>query len=236
MELSIDTSTRYASAAISREGEVVMQTAWRSEQNHSVEFAPALQRLMAQAHVKMDDVGAVFVARGPGGFSALRVGISVAKALALARAIPLVAVGTLDVEAWPYLGLGMPVQALVPAGRTKVYAGAYGPEAAPEGSADPRISVETLESVASTVREKTLFCGEAVGAISGALRETLGSTALVSDAPPPTRSPAVLARLAYRRLQASDTDDPDSLQPLYMGGAQIGAAQRKSNLRAGTGT
>ena len=88
MELSIDTSTRYASVALSKNSQVTHALSWRSEQNHSVECVPAIRRLMEQAGVSPEDVEAVFVARGPGGFSALRVGVSVAKAMSMAQGIP----------------------------------------------------------------------------------------------------------------------------------------------------
>ena len=123
MELSIDTSTRYASVALSNNGQVTHALSWRSEQNHSVECVPAMRRLMEQAGVSPEDVKAVFVARGPGGFSALRVGVSVAKAMSMAQGIPLVAVGSLHVEAYPYLGLGRPVCAIMAAGRKTLIRG-----------------------------------------------------------------------------------------------------------------
>ena len=214
--------------ALSRHGELAMELAWCSEQNHSVEVVPALRRLMDQANVETNQLDAVLVARGPGGFSALRVGISVAKALAMAQAIPLVAIGTLDIEAQPYLGLGMPVCALITAGRTMVYTATYSTLEESSGTSVAEYGVETLESLFSSARAKTLFCGEAVWSIADELREYLGSKALVMDTPPPTRRPAVLAQLGYKRLRASDTDDPDSLKPLYIRGSQFEAAQARS--------
>ena len=121
MELTIDTSTRYAAVGLSAGGETLRELTWRSERNHSVELAPAIREVMSQAGVSMADLEAVFVARGPGAFSALRVGMSLAKAIASARRLPLVAVGTLEVEAQPYAGLGYPVLAVVDAGRRALY-------------------------------------------------------------------------------------------------------------------
>ena len=37
----------------------------------------------------------------------------------------------------------------------------------------------------------------------------------------------MLAELGHRRLRSGETDDPESLQPLYMHGSQYKAAQRK---------
>ena len=125
MELGIDTSTRYASVALSIDGRVEIELVWRSQRNHSVELVPALRRIMDQAGVDVDGLSAIYVAKGPGGFSALRGGISFAKSLAAAQSIPLVAVGTLDVEAHPFLGFGYPVCAIIDAGRDMAYTATY---------------------------------------------------------------------------------------------------------------
>ena len=231
MELAIDTSTRYASVALAAEGGVVAELAWRAERNHSVEVVPALRDLLGRASVKMEQIEAVFVARGPGGFSALRVGMSVAKGLAAARDIPLVAVGTLDIEAQPYLGLGVPVCAVISAGRAKVYAAVYDEEPSPGASSRVRYTVETNESLASLVREDTLLCGEEALDVARLLRREPGVKARAVDVPPPTRRPGALALLAYRRLKAADVDDPETLQPHYIRGSQFETARRSSYVR-----
>ena len=88
MELQIDTSTRYASVGLSVEGKSLVEIAWRSERNHSVELVPAINRMLEQASAQVSDLKAVFTVSGPGAFSALRVGMSTAKAIASTREIP----------------------------------------------------------------------------------------------------------------------------------------------------
>ena len=230
MELSIDTSTRYASVALSTKGQVAEQVVWRSEQNHSVELVPTLRRMMERARVTMEDVEAIFVARGPGGFSALRVGVSVAKAMAMAQGVPLVGVGTLDVEAQPYVGVGRPVCAIMEAGRGKVYLAEYHGHPRPRVGPGGEYSVVSHEELASRVGTNTLVCGEAASSLADMLREVGGNSAEIIDSPPPTRRPEALAELAYERLTASDTDDPESLTPLYIRGSQYEVARRSHGL------
>ena len=224
MELSIDTSTRYASLGLSEQGISTLELTWHSGRNHSVELVPAIRQLLKRAAISIDGIKAVIVARGPGGFSALRVGISTAKALAAARHIPLVAVGTLDVEAAPYTGLGLPVCALIDAGHGWLYAG-YFYECA-QKSGDGQYQVINTTELAATIQSPTVFCGEGVDAVADLLRYNLGANALVVDTPMPTRRAAVLARLGYMRLAAGKTDDPESLQPLYIRGSQYERAER----------
>ena len=221
MELAIDTSTRYSGIALSHEGGVVAEHTWRSEQNHSVELLPAIKALLAGAKVAVGELTAVFVAQGPGGFSALRVGMATAKGLALARGIPIVGVSTLEVEALPYLERDLSVCALIPAGREQfsvaVYRGATektnGPASVIIVQKEPVLM--TLVDLCSSADEPTLFCGEGVSEVQEALRASLGRKALFGDVTPPTRRPSSLVALGFRRLQRNDTDDLASLQPIY---------------------
>ena len=220
MELVLDTSTRYASVAVAREGMIVAELSWRSERNHSVELVPAIRRVAEQAGVGLGDATAVVVAQGPGGFSALRVGISMAKAFAMARGIPLVGVNTLDAEAQPYLGMGLPVCAIVGAGREKVYTARY----ADGASIGHRVL--SHEDLAAGITEETLLCGEALPEVEELVRGRAGDLAVLAGTPPPTRRPAVLAQLGYELLQSGGEQAPESLEPIYMRAAQIAAAQR----------
>ncbi len=220
VELTLDTSTRYASVAVSREGQVAAELSWRSERNHSVELVPAIHRAAEQASASLDEVSAVFVALGPGGFSALRVGVSMAKAFAAARGAPLVGVCTLDVEAEPYLAAGLPVCAVIGAGRSKAYTALYG------AGRDAGYRVQSHEELAMGLNAKTLFCGEGLSDTASLIRERAGSLAALADVPPPTRRPSVLARLGYDRLRNGSIDDPETLEPMYMRAAQIASANR----------
>ena len=227
MELAIDSSTRYAAVGLSKEGQPVAELAWHSAQNHSVELGPAVRALMTHAGAEMNELDAVFVARGPGGFSALRVGMSLAKALAVAQGIPLVAVNTLDIEVEPYIGLGHPACAILEAGRESLYVGSYGDPA--NGGTDDGTGYEvmTLDELVSRVTATTVFCGEGVGSVAKFLRSRLAGQALVVDTPSPTRRASVLSRLAYRRWQECGPDDVERLQPLYMRGSQFDVSHRK---------
>ena len=73
----------------------------------------------------MDDIEAVSVAVGPGSFTALRVGLALAKGIALSRNIPLVGVPTLDVLAAGQPTCALPLGAILRAGRGRIALGWY---------------------------------------------------------------------------------------------------------------
>ncbi len=220
MELAIDTSTRFASICLSREGETAVELTWRSERNHSVELVPSIRGLLKRAQIGVADLGAIYIASGPGGFSALRVGMSAAKAMAMSLDIPLAAVGTLNIEAQPYLGLGSPVCALVGAGRRRLYLGDF------SDSSQPAYRVVEHEDLASSVSPDALFCGEGVPQALSFIRDAFGANATVADAPPPTRRAGVLASLGYKMLQEGNAADAMSLEPLYLRSSQVSTANR----------
>ena len=221
MELLIDTSTRYAAVGLSEGGDCAVEIRWRSARNHSVELVPAINRALAQAGRGMDDLSAVFAASGPGGFSALRVGMSAAKAIAAARGIPLAAVGTLDIEIQPFAGLGAPVRAVMGAGRNRLYVGTLNPS-------DKAASAELLgtDEFLDALSPEFIYCGEAVGELAGEMRARLGGSLRMSLAPPPSRGAASLARLGYAKLATGETADAASAEPLYLRSSQVNSAER----------
>ncbi len=222
MELQIDTSTRYASVGLSLEGESRIEISWRSERNHSVELTPAINRALEQAKSRIPDLTAVFVASGPGAFSALRVGMSTAKAIASTRGIPLVAIGTLEIEVEPYRGLGMPICAITTAGRNRLYVGRTN-----ENSDELTLDVSALDEFLNDAGPGVLYCGEAVSDVGEQLAARVGSNAAVTNALPPTRRVSTIANMGYKKLKNGETVDPGTVEPIYLRSSQIASAARR---------
>lgn len=220
MELAIDTSTRFASIGLSDEGETIVELTWRSDRNHSVELVPNIRRLMRRLGIGVSDLQAIYIASGPGGFSALRVGMSAAKAMAMSLDIPLVAVNTLNIEAQPYLGLAMPVCALIGAGRWRIYLGDF---ANPD---QPAYSVIEHEELASETSSDALFCGEGVSQVLDLIHGAFGNRASIVEVQPPTRRAGIMASLGYTMLREGRTADALTLEPLYLRSSQVNTANR----------
>ena len=220
MELAIDTSTRYASIGLSSQGESIVELTWRSDRNHSVELVPSIQQLLKRVGIAPRELEAIFIASGPGGFSALRVGMSAAKAMAMSLDVPLVSVGTLEIEAQPYLALGSPICALVGAGRSRIYLGDF------TDASRPTYNVIQHDELASSAPRDALFCGEGVSQVADLIRAEFGESAVIADAPLPTRRAGVLASLGYRMLREGRTADSLTLEPLYLRSSQVNTANR----------
>ena len=229
MLLAIDTSTRNAGVALAREGQVISSRSWRSAVNHTSELMPAAAQLLQTGGLTAHDLDGIAVALGPGGFSALRVGMSVAKGLALATGKPLVGIGTLDAEAQPYLQSGLPVCSLLDAGRSEVSSGCFDTDG--QRIREDRICPpsELLDELAGPM----LFCGEGAPPQAPLIRERMGDNAILAGHSPASRLWA-LAQLGQQRLDAGEADDVATLQPYYLRMPSIGGPKRRDRVPQGS--
>ena len=95
--LLIETSTAQLSVALSEDGLV---TAFKTSDEPRMQAsltAPFVQEVLQEKGLKVKDMDAVCVGRGPGSYTGLRVGVSTAKGLCFGAGIPLLSIGTLDV-------------------------------------------------------------------------------------------------------------------------------------------
>ncbi len=213
-ELAIDTSTSVSSIALSCGGEVVAELTWKLDDSHVAELVPGIEYLLRKLRASPHGLRAVFVARGPGSFNGLRVGVSTAKGFAFALGIPLVAVGTLEVEAYAFAHTGMPICAVHNAGRGELVVAFF--QQADRWRCLREERLVTPEALCAQIEGRTLFCGELTAQVMELLKEKLGDRALVAEPVARLRRAGYLAVLGWQRLQEGKTDDPVTLQPMYM--------------------
>ena len=226
MLLAIDTSTRYAGVALADADRVVSCRVWYSNVNHTMELMPEIAESIQSQGIDAGSLEGVAVALGPGGFSALRVGMSVAKGLAMTGKTPLVGVGTLDLEAFPFIEpgreSGLAVCALLEAGRNELASALFGPG----GRRIREDTILPLEEILESIAEPTLFCGEGLQGRYQQIKDRLGDLAVVAQPAAPTRLWS-LAAMARQRLEAGEADDLAELQPYYLRMPSIGGPKTR---------
>ena len=95
--LALDTSNKTLSVAVElTDGTIIEQTIENTLQ-HSVLLMPTIEAVFKEAGITAKDLTKVVVAKGPGSYTGLRIGVTVAKTLAKSLGIPLVGVSSLDV-------------------------------------------------------------------------------------------------------------------------------------------
>lgn len=216
MLLAIDTSTGLTGLALYGADGPRAECMWASGRNHTAQLLPQLDVLLRHVGVGRDELRAVAVALGPGSWSGLRVGMSVAKGIALAGGLSLLGVGTLDALAYQHSHAELPVYPLIRLGRERFAAAEFRPDGEGPGRCGPDRNV-TLAELCATVAGPTLFCGDLDGNTAGQLRRCLGANAHLPSPAAGLRRPSFLAELAWRRFAAGERDDLVTLEPIYLG-------------------
>jgi tRNA threonylcarbamoyladenosine biosynthesis protein TsaB len=218
VELSIEAASDEPGLALSRDGSALLSVTWRTQQNHSKELLPNIDRLLAEAHAEKGDITAVFVDLGPGGYAALRVGVSTAKALAHALGVPIVGIGRLELDA-RLVARDAQRRRIVTvhrAGRGDFAWAAYREGGGGWAQEDaPQITAP------ATLHELLRADDVVTGDIDEALPARIGEVGATVATPNAHRVTA-LAAAGAERLAAGRVDDPATLVPLYLRAPAIG--------------
>ena len=92
--LALDTSTEFCSAALWLDGAIAVEGV-HAGQRHSELLLPMIERLLAQAQLRLGALDAIAFGRGPGSFTGLRIACGVAQGLAFGADLPVVGIGSL---------------------------------------------------------------------------------------------------------------------------------------------
>jgi tRNA threonylcarbamoyl adenosine modification protein YeaZ len=216
MQLAIDTSTDVASLALVQGSEILSELTWLCKQNHTVELYTRLEFLLVKAGLDIRSTDCIFVARGPGSFNGLRVGVSAAKGLAFSLGIPVIGVSTLEVAAYQHAESGLPVCAIQNAGREEMATAIY--QQRPRKGWCQLVSehLTVLKSLATEIRETTIFCGEIDPCTSAEIKKLFKTKAIIAGPAARLRRAAYVAELCQQRFKEGLFDDLSTLQPLYL--------------------
>jgi tRNA threonylcarbamoyl adenosine modification protein YeaZ len=175
---------------------------------------PNLVGLLQQAKVELDSIEAIIVSKGPGSFNGLRVGISIAKGLAVTLSIPVLGVNTLEAEAYLFAFTGLPLRPIHKAGREEIVTALYRQKDNKWQCLEAE-NITTVKTLCHRIRQKTLFCGEIPTDIASEIQQSLGRRAIISQGYSPPRANS-LAILGWQKLSKGEQYDPVTLQPLYL--------------------
>jgi tRNA threonylcarbamoyladenosine biosynthesis protein TsaB len=214
MILAIDTSTQWMGLALFDGSQILFEKIWRTNRRHTVELVPSIQNIFKDTGIEITSLRAVAVALGPGSFTSMRIGLSVAKGLSLSLHIPVIGIHSLDISAF-----GMPVNenplfCVLKVGRGRLAAQEYRSNGK-TWEATGELLTLTPHELEERITSPTIICGE-IDAEDRKTLERRWRNALVASPAANIRRPSYLAEMAWTRLAANDVDDPVSLAPIYV--------------------
>ena len=101
--LSIETSTQVCSVAVAEDNHVIYHEEDFDGPSHAVKCGVFIQNALSFAESHAIPLDAVAVSEGPGSYTGLRIGASMAKGVAYGRNIPLINIPTLELMCVPVL-------------------------------------------------------------------------------------------------------------------------------------
>ena len=97
--LNIETSTKVCSVALAKEGKVINIKECNEGSNHSVLLGEYIDQILKEENIEVNNLDAIAISMGPGSYTGLRIGVSMAKGLCYGANIPLIAIPTLKAMA-----------------------------------------------------------------------------------------------------------------------------------------
>ena len=219
--LSFDTTTRAGSVAVLRGEEVLIETAGDPAVTHGHRLPGDVERALAAAGVRMEEVELIAVAAGPGSFTGLRVGIATAQGLAFARGLRVVPISTLDALAREAAGAAAVapggIAVWVDAQRGEVFSALYAADGRscriPPSPAPPADTLDAWAAAPGAApAARLLFTGDGAVRYRTVIAERLGARADV-------REPAPLLAGIIGRMAAAEPGRavlPHAVVPIYV--------------------
>jgi tRNA threonylcarbamoyladenosine biosynthesis protein TsaB len=213
--LAIETSSEFCSVAASR-GDAVFARHEPAGQRHGELVLPMIDAALADAGLALQDLDGIAYGAGPGAFTGLRIACGVTQGLALARALPVVGVGTLLALAEEGAGAAgdAAIVACIDARMREVYHAAYRRtrgawrEVLPPGLHAPG-------AVPAVDGEGWIGCGSGFAAYRELLAERHGSR-LAAVRPEVAPTARALLRIARGEFAAGNGADAATAVPVYL--------------------
>ncbi|MCC6281160.1 MAG: tRNA (adenosine(37)-N6)-threonylcarbamoyltransferase complex dimerization subunit type 1 TsaB [Saprospiraceae bacterium] len=221
--LLIETATEVCSVAIAVEGVVVALAEASESPSHSALLTMQISQCVRESGIELAELDAVAVSNGPGSYTSLRVGVSVAKGICYALNKPLIAVDTLGSLALA----SKPVAAqdggriyflpMIDARRNEVWTSVYTSALERVNLPQPLILennsfIEYVTSCIDPDSQDTLI-------VSGNGSQKIADVTLFENtvvSPIKKCSAQYLSELAFYQFQNNDFQDIAYFEPLYM--------------------
>jgi tRNA threonylcarbamoyl adenosine modification protein YeaZ len=215
--LAIDSSSEIGTLALGRDNELLTEYHFYHKLNLLRRILQDIEQIFADAGHTVNDTDGIVVSLGPGSFTGLRIGVTVAKSLAYALEKPIVGVGTLDAIARGVAPSGTElICPMIRARADEVYWSLF------DSTGTLRIAdyaVDKIDNVLEVVAERGVsvyFCGSGATLHAEAIRHRFGTQADVGERWTSFARGAAILDIGHRLLREGIKEDPLTLVPLYV--------------------
>ena len=227
--LAIDTSNYTLGVSIINDKKVIGEYITNMKKNHSIRVMPAIQRLLEDCDLSPMDLDKIVVAQGPGSYTGVRIGVTIAKTLAWTLKLPLVGVSSLEILAADHLFYPGIICPLFDARRSQVFTGLYRFKESQLQSVleDQLLLLPDLINELKNRNESVLFVGNDVKLHQEKINEELGEKANFVPYTHQNPRPSVLAKIGLEQ-EGVTGDALHAFVPHYLRLAEAEAKWREA--------
>ena len=214
--LAIETCSSLCGAAIVRDGSIIGKFSINISNLHDEKLLGIIDNLIKACSLTIDDIDGYAVSIGPGSFTGIRIGMSVAKGLAIAKDKPLASVTVLDAFAYrakDLLTFGKieNLCVVLDAKRDEVYYSIFIIKDHIERISE--YDCKSITELKQIISDGTLFIGDAVEKVK---KELNPEKYFFSSGEFNSNDPGVIALMGYEKITSCMSEDVDKLEPLYI--------------------
>lgn len=215
--LALETSAKSVSVAVTENGTLLAQAYQDRGLTHSVTLMPLLDGMLKTAGLTLDDMDIIAVAQGPGSFTGIRIGVSAAKGLAWAKALPCCGVSTLEAMAYGVTDFEGVVVGAMDARRQQVYNALFRTEngCVTRLCADRAVAMELVAEELAAIPEPKLIVGDGAELLYKHL-QAFGIPCRLASPLHRQQSAAGVALAAEHLAAQGLTCSAQELQPVYL--------------------
>ena len=155
--LYIDTSSSFLYTAILEDSSILAEVKEKMDNKLSANTLPRIEEMFNKQNFKIDEVDKIVAVSGPGSFTGIRIGLTIAKTLAWTKNIPIITISSLEAMALSYDGDYNYIVPAIDARRNNVYASIYDTQNKSFVLKEQHIGLETLNVALSNLVGKVSF-------------------------------------------------------------------------------
>jgi tRNA threonylcarbamoyladenosine biosynthesis protein TsaB len=177
---------------------------------------PTLDFMISALGADIHEMQGVIVAKGPGSFTGLRVGLSAAKGLCHGLDIPLIGVSSLEALASQLPFSTLPINPVLDSRKDEVFTAEFIFEAYDRVSRRSEDISVKYDDLPTLFKGSRVFVGNDFSTQASHLERLCGSRALLAPSYCWNLKPSVLGVMGLERFHSQDFDDPQELLPVYL--------------------
>lgn len=208
--LNIETATKNCSVSVAKDGETIaLKELNNGNYSHAEKLHEFIKDVLDEAAIKISDLNAIAVSKGPGSYTGLRIGVSAAKGLCFALNIPLISINTLQSLAQSTSFSKGYIIPLLDARRMEVYSAVF-----ENNNSIREVKAEIIDETSFNKylnKNKVYFLGD--GAEKCKAFITHKNAVFIDHKFPSAKEMSVLS---YKKYKINDIEDVAYFEPYYL--------------------